>query len=79
MCSSFSVGCLRRSLLFLASFVFLVLSAVFSVSRKVGNDSLIPFNPILGSETLLALGLFLLWVGLGVFLGETMRKMFERK
>jgi len=73
MRSPFSVGCLRRNLLFLASFVFLVLSAVFCISIKVKVDGWVLFNPVLGSEGMLAAGLFLLWVGLGVFLGEKMR------
>jgi len=63
----------------LLGFIFVVLSIIFCVSSKVRGDGGVLFNPVLGSEGLLALGLFLLWVGLGVFLGEKMREMFERK
>ena len=72
------VRCLQKWLL-LAGFIFLVLSVVFCVSSKVEGDGWVLFNPVLGSEGLLAVGLFLLWVGLGLFLGEKMREMFERK
>jgi len=64
----------------LASFIFIVLSAVFSVSGKVRSDgNWMLFNPLLRSEGWLATGLFLLWIGLGIFLGKKMRETLKEK
>jgi len=65
---------LPKKLLFLSGLIFVVLSAIFCVSSKVKGDGWILFNPVLGAQGLLALVLFLLWVGLSIFLGETLKE-----